>query len=425
MNFVHPEDRDYVDKAVKEALNGKPFDIDYRIISVSGEEHIVHMQFKVIFSEQNVPIRIKGIIQDITEHKHLEEQIRQRVEELELMMDVVPVAIFMGHDSQGQNITGNKKANEYSEAEIGENISASITHTRRFFHKGRELLAEELPVQQAALKDIDVRDVEIDYLLPSGQRKVVLGSASPLHDSEGHVRGSVGAFVDITERIETEEALEKMQGTHIKEIHHRIKNNLQIISSLLSLEAEKYSDTKVLESFKNSQNRVTSMALIHEELYKGKDIDTIDFAAYLRKLTADLLDSYLVGSDNITLILDLEQSHFNMDTAIPLGIIVNELVSNALKHAFPDRRKGEILVALKRTENFTIYEDECREKGNFQHVLTVADNGIGFPDEIDLQAAESLGLQLIYVLIEQIDGCIELKTDHGTNFTIWFNNLEK
>jgi len=132
-------------------------------------------------------------------------------------------------------------------------------------------------------------------------------------------------------------------------LHHRIKNNLQVISSLLSLQAEKFEDKGVREALRESQNRIASIAMIHEELHEGEGMDTLYFAAYLRKLTADLFSSSRVGNDSISLKLDLEQVYLNMDTAIPLGIIVNELVSNALKYAFP-ARDGEIYINFCRTE---------------------------------------------------------------------------
>lgn len=429
LDHVHPEDREYMDTIIKKALNGNSFNIDYRIILADGEERVVHGQGEVLFDKEANPFRMRGIIQDITDRKRLEEQIRQRAEELETIMNVVPVAIFVGHDTQGRNITGNKKANEYSEAGFGENVSANVTSERRFFFKGLELPPEKLPIQKAALESIDVRDVEIEYLSPSGQRRVVLGSASPLHDLKGRVRGSVGAFIDITERIQTEQKLKKIDETRIKEIHHRIKNNLQIISSLLDLQAEKFNDIEVLDAFKDSQNRVASMALIHEELYQGKGMDNLDFAAYIEKLTKELFSSYNFRDENISLNLDLDQIYLGMDTAVPLGIIVNELVSNSLKHAFPVGKKWEINISLKKTEDFTINEgfeidNECNNE-DFQYTLTVADNGKGIPKEIYLENVESLGLQLVSLLVEQIEGCIELRREQGAKFTIWFNDIEK
>jgi len=242
--------------------------------------------------------------------------------------------------------------------------------------------------------------------------------------SQGRIQGLVR---DITRRKTAEETLTKIQEARIKEIHHRIKNNLQVISSLLSLEAEKFSDERTLEAFRESQNRVISMALIHEELYEGKGTDTIDFAVYLRKLTLDLFNSYTVETRKVSLNLDLEQVYLGMDTAIPLGIIVNELVSNSLKHAFPSGGEDEIRIDLRRMEDSTLKPGKgpgCQNGKVFHYMLTVTDNGRGFPEEINSQNSESLGLQLVNILIEQIDGCIELKRDKGSEFTIWFDNSE-
>ncbi|MPM98536.1 putative sensor histidine kinase pdtaS [bioreactor metagenome] len=186
----------------------------------------------------------------------------------------------------------------------------------------------------------------------------------------------------------------------------------------------------MLEAFRESQNRVTSMAIIHEELYKGNEIDTLDFAAYLKKLTSDLLNSYSVQKDNIKLILNLEKTYLGMDTAIPLGIIVNELVSNSLKHAFPDGAKGEIFITLGKVDSFNQDAgisgmEQCINEKRLPFRLVVADNGKGIPEGIDLKNIESLGLQLVDILVDQIDGCVELKRYKGTEFTILFGDSGK
>jgi len=157
-------------------------------------------------------------------------------------------------------------------------------------------------------------------------------------------------------------------------------------------------------------------------------MDTIDFAVYLRKLTLDLFSSYSVETDKISLKLDLEEINLDMDVAIPLGIIVNELVSNSLKYAFPSGKEYEIRISLHRAEDSTSKPGNsgkdrgCKIENDFNYTLTVADNVKGIPEEVDFQNPESLGLQLVNILVEQIDGCIELKRDHGTEFTIRFNN---
>jgi PAS domain S-box-containing protein len=247
---------------------------------------------------------------------------------------------------------------------------------------------------------------------------------SPIFDASGKLVAISAIARDITERIKAEEALSKIENARKKEIHHRIKNNLQVISSLLDLQAEKFNHknialtAEVLEAFRESQNRVISMSLIHEELHKGEGIDTLDFSAYLQKLTENLFQTYSLNSENIRLCMNLEESaFFNMDTAIPLGIIVNELVSNSLKHAFRDRYGGEIRIRLCR-------EQENEETNESLFSLTISDNGKGIPENMELGRADSLGLQLVKILVDQVDGKIEIKREPGTEFRITFNAAE-
>ncbi len=286
LNYIHPDDRDFVDNAIKKALNEKPFGIDYRIISASGDERTVHAESEVILGPNNRPLLVKGIIQDITERK------------------------------------------------------------------------------------------------------------------------------------KAEEALANIEIARKKEIHHRIKNNLQVISSLLDLQADKFDDPKVIEAFRESQNRVISMALIHEELYKGEGNGTLDFSTYIRKLAETLFQTYSLSSKNICLCMDMEENVFlNMDTGIPLGIIVNELVSNSLKHAFPGKDRGEIRIKLSRDKSRK-NKKEGDKAASF--ILIVSDNGIGIPENLNIENIDSLGIQLINALVGQLDGELEFTRNGGTEFTIKF-----
>lgn len=221
-----------------------------------------------------------------------------------------------------------------------------------------------------------------------------------------------GDFRILTEGIEkTRETLsrmiderERIEEIRKKEIHHRIKNNLQVISSLLDLEADKFENEEVIEAFKESQNRVISMALVHEELYRSHDMESIDFSDYLVKLVNELSYSYAINKDCIKVKLNVDPTFLDMDTAIPLGMIVNELVSNSFKHAFKPGKEGEIYVNLELNDR--------------KLTLTIGDNGIGFPENIDFKETESLGLQLVTTLTSQIDATIELDRSKGTKFRI-------
>ena len=210
---------------------------------------------------------------------------------------------------------------------------------------------------------------------------------SPIFDALGKLTAISVIARDITERIKAEKSLAKAEDARKKEIHHRIKNNLQVISSLLDLQADKFNDTKVVEAFRESQNRVISMALIHEELYKEKGTDTLNFSEYLKTLADTLLQTYKVSNKNIHLNMDLEENaFFDMDIAVPLGIIVNELVSNSLKHAFPGRDKGDIQIKLHSDKN---KECKCEDCKSTNFVLTVSDNGIGIPENLDIEDLDS------------------------------------
>ncbi|MBW1675579.1 MAG: GAF domain-containing protein, partial [Deltaproteobacteria bacterium] len=197
----------------------------------------------------------------------------------------------------------------------------------------------------------------------------------------------------------------------LKEIHHRVKNNLQVISSLLNLQLGYIEDKHGIEIFKESQNRVKSMALIHEKLYESKDLSRIDFAEYIRSLATSLFRSYGVSPDAIILKINGDDVLLGIDTAIPCALIINELISNSLKHAFTASKEGEIRINL-------------RSDNDDKFILIISDNGVGFPKDLDFENAETLGLQLVITLAKQLKGTIELDTNNGTEFKITFAPIE-
>jgi two-component sensor histidine kinase len=191
----------------------------------------------------------------------------------------------------------------------------------------------------------------------------------------------------------------------LKEIHHRVKNNLQVISSLLNLQMAQSTAPGFIEGLRESQNRVRSMALIHEKLYQSTDLARIDFASYLKSLTTYLVQSYRRTTNHIDVHIESDDISFGIDTAIPCGLIVNELLSNSLKYAFPGNSTGKIQVS-------------CRKAGNSGHVMIIEDNGIGFPSDINPMKSNTLGLKLVTSLVKQINGTLRMDLSHGVKFEI-------
>lgn len=217
--------------------------------------------------------------------------------------------------------------------------------------------------------------------------------------------------IKLTELTAKNEILKRSlneQETLLREIHHRVNNNMQIISSMLSLQSTQVKDPTDLQLFKDSQNRVKSMAKVHERLYQSYDLSTIKFADYCKSLLTDLFSSHR-APPSVRLKLDIDNVPFNMETAIPCGLLINELVSNSLKYAFPDKN-GEIAVSLKH------YNQN-------KYLLTISDNGIGIPDDIDFENGPSLGFRLVHNLTNQLEGKIELFKMGGTTFKLLFMEL--
>jgi PAS domain S-box-containing protein len=233
-------------------------------------------------------------------------------------------------------------------------------------------------------------------------------SVSPILDRLGHVVGASTIARDIGARKREARMMKSLQEKEVllKEIHHRVKNNLQVISSLLSLQASYVTDPRALEMFRESQDRVRSIAIFHERLYRTPDLAAADVGEYLRSLVSSLLGTYGTRTGHVEIAFEVASFGVGVDVAIPLGLILNELVSNALKHAFAGGG-GHIQVTFVAPD-----ERSCR--------LTVADDGVGLPAGFDAGDTPSLGLQLVSTLTEQLGGTLETGTGPGACFTVCF-----
>ena len=298
-------------------------------------------------------------------------------------------------------------------------------------YHGRHEACEPCIVKQC-FDDGNIHEFETKIIAADGSNKFFWCTASvSARDEDGRPKMVVEFLRDITEKKQTEQALqvaydqsiiyakqlkeqveertraEKEKEVLLREIHHRVKNNMQVISSLLKLQSGSIEDKRAVDMLKESQDRIRSMALVHEKLYESKDLTNIDFDEYIKYLVQILFRSYEINREKIRLKLNIEKIELNIEKAIPCGLIVNELLLNCLKHAFTDGGEGEIEVSL-----LFINGNEVE--------LAVSDNGVGIPEEMDLKNSGSLGLKLVNILTDQINAKLDLDRSKGTKFQIRF-----
>jgi two-component sensor histidine kinase len=248
-------------------------------------------------------------------------------------------------------------------------------------------------------------------LVVGGQVKWVREKAYLEFDEAGGVLGGFGITQDLTRRKQAEEQIKTSlveKEAMLREIHHRVKNNLQVISSLISLQADNLTDERVREEFNTVCDRIRSMAMIHEKLYQTGNLARLNFAEYATSLLQYLWNSYDVLAEKVRLNLDLAPVALSIEKAIPCGLILNELASNILKHAFPHNGRGEATVGLE----YDTVTGTVR--------LRVCDNGVGLPAGRDWRQSPSLGLRLVEILAGQLSGTVETGTGPGTEFRITF-----
>jgi PAS domain S-box-containing protein len=437
---VFPRDAYQLRKSDNEVLaSNKPIAVEEEIVNPDGR-CIQWLSFRFPFKDAFGKICVGGISVDITERKRAEDELAAAHTQIQNIIDNTPDIVY-AFDQEERFVLANKAVanvlNSTPDRMIGKRRHEFMPKNDADWHEANDRQVFEVG-----------RALEFEECSHLEDRSITwLTKKFPLRDAQGRIYAVAGISADITKRKRAEEALkianenleakvtertkelniayESLRNLEIvrkREIHHRIKNNLQVISSLLDLQAEKFryknniKDSQVLEAFKESQDRVLSMALIHEELHKGGELDTLNFSGYIQELADNLFISYRLGNEGTSLDMDIEENiFFNMDTAVPLGIIVNELISNSLKYAFFDRNKGEIIIKLQREK-----KEECEIEGNksTNYVLSISDNGIGIPEDLDIKNLDSLGLQLVTTLVDQLNGELKLIRDNGTKFII-------
>ena len=339
--------------------------------------------------------------ENITDQLAAEEALRESEERFRVLAETSPVAICL---YQGEHVS---YANPAMERLFG--YSAEELCRMKFWDWVHADFKEQVRIRGLArlAGEAVPGQYEVQYVTKEGEELHVLVSAGVMKH-QGRFIG-VASFLDITERKRTEELIKKSlveKEMLLREIHHRVKNNLQVVSGLLYLQSQKLTDPELQSHFIESQNRICSMALAHELLYQSKSLADIDVGSYVENLVAQLQQAFQRDGQQIECRTEIEEIVLDIEKVVPCGLLITELLSNAYKHAFPDGRKGIVTVSMRH------------ENGNL--LLSVADDGVGLPVDLDYRRTTTLGLQLVMALVNQLNANIDVERENGTLFRVIF-----
>ncbi|MEN9202151.1 MAG: PAS domain S-box protein [Thermostichus sp. DG_1_6_bins_120] len=406
LDITHPEDVAATLENTNQLLAGVVHQCEQekRYLHKNGQIVYAILRMTLVRTAQGDPSYFLSQILDITERKKAEAALRQSELSLRGIFEQAALGIAI-MDWRGYAIKVNPALEEmlgYSAGELASMSLCDFTHPEDA-PKNWQLFQEILKGQREHYR------LEKRYIHRNGQVFWCRLAVSCVRDSDGKNLFTIGIFEDITEEkraeLQIQAALQEKEIL-LREIHHRVKNNLQIISSLLRLQADQIKSRKYARVFKDAGSRIQAMSLIHEGLYQSNSLAAVDLNQYLHNLISNLFHSYGVNPGNIRANIRAEGIRLNLDEAVLCGLIINELVTNSLKYAFPKGRSGEIRVHFSQTYEYT--------------QLRVSDNGIGLPPQFDFKETQSLGLQLVATLTEQLEGTVELRNKSGTTFIITF-----
>ena len=403
--ITHPEDREKDRQAFQGVVKGKSpnYRLEKRYIRKDGTTVWVNINMTVVRDPAGKPVRTIAAIEDITDRRELAEKLFEEQERLRIIFNASPAGIILV-DASGVIVHANEGMAKMFGCALDELIgSPNLSH----IHADERALAGAR-MNQLIKGEIDHARGERHYIRNDGTDFWGYLSARRQSDEKGRLLTLIVIVQDITESKKAEDMIRsslREKELLLKEIHHRVKNNLQVMSSLLNLQSQYLNDPKARDIFRESTNRVKTMALIHDRLYRSENLSSIHFPGYVKDLAQNLVSTY-APDRRIDLNIEIEPLSFDIETAIPLGLVLNELISNTLKHAFPGKIEGALRIGL--------YQEAANT------ILLVSDNGVGLPEDLDFMNTHSLGMQLVVTLVEQLEGTIELKREKGTEFRIAF-----
>lgn len=403
-HLVHHDDRPLVKAHIQTQLTGQPDTVEFRIITKNGDIHWLRDYASPVWDRARKRVTMTiGAAQDITEQKQAEIALQKSEEKFRSLAEESPNMIFINNfhklvyvNKKCTEIMGYTRDKYYSDNFDFFGIIAPEYRDIMKTNFGRHKRGEEIGSVEYVIVTREGR--HIDAIL-----------TTRLIDYEGSP-AILGIITDITGQKQAERQIQKdleEKNILLKEIYHRVKNNLSVISSLLHLQAGQIrTKQQAVDAFKESRDRIYAMALVHEKLYNSGNLSQIDMRAYLEAMTRELSNAYGFGK-SITIHINVKNVYLNIHTAIPCGLILNEIVTNAFKHAFPEERHGRIDIKFY-----------SRSHGIYH--LIVRDNGIGLPENIDIRLSSSMGLKLVWILTQQLEGDLGVIRKNGTQFEITF-----
>lgn len=410
-DFVHEEDLESVKERSKEFREkGTIINVEFRVKNRDKNKY-VNLSSTAIY-EGDRYVGSRDILRDITQEKEYQELIMKQTSHLESIFENKSDVIMCTLDSRYNITSFNSKLREFVVYNLGMNLKIGMNFMDILLSSVSDKVKKNLleyygeaskgnPIQfEGILKNKHDKNIWLETFL------------SPI-TVEGRSEYDLAVMaMDITEKKETQlEITKSLQEKEVllKEVHHRVKNNLQVISSILNLQSSYVKDENTLEILRESQNRVKSMSFIHESLYRSKDFSQVNFSDYLNNLINNVVHTFLLPDKDVMLKIDLGAVNLNLDQAIPCGLILNELLTNAMKYAFVNIEDPELYIRLE-------------EKDNMVYIY-IEDNGIGLPEDFKIDESDSLGLQLVQTLTDQLDGTLNFKTQEGTKYLLTFEKL--